>query len=161
MKMCDECGVNPANIHLTQIINNETSISHLCESCAQKKGISISLAEELQQLQEGQQEEERITCPHCRTTLADFKEKGWLGCAHCYHAFEKDIDELLIQMHGADEHNGKQYQGKAYFALEEQDIKRLRHQMDIAIRNEKFELAAELRDKILSLTSETGNGVDR
>ncbi|MFP4418052.1 MAG: UvrB/UvrC motif-containing protein [Fibrobacterota bacterium] len=160
MKMCDECGINPASIHLTQIINDETSISHLCESCAQKKGISISLVEEFENLQEEPQDE-KIACPHCRMSLSDFKEKGLLGCAHCYFAFEKEIDELLIQMHGADEHKGKEYHGKEYVALEAEDIKQLRHELDIAVRNEKFELAAELRDKILSLTSEIKNGVDR
>ncbi len=161
MKMCDDCGVNPANIHLTQIINNETTISHLCEHCAEKKGISISLAEELQNLEdEEQQHDMAVTCPQCGTSLADFKESGRLGCAHCYYAFEKDIEELLIQMHGTSEHKGKGYCGEA-FVFDQSDIKRLRHEMDIAVRNEKFELAAELRDKISNLSSGMNNGVSK
>jgi protein-arginine kinase activator protein McsA len=39
--------INPANIHLTQILQNETHVFHLCDECARKKGINISIQEEL------------------------------------------------------------------------------------------------------------------
>ena len=47
MNMCDECGINPANIHLTQILQNETHVFHLCDECARKKGINISIQDGL------------------------------------------------------------------------------------------------------------------
>ena len=40
-KLCDECNCKPANVHLTQIIQNEVIVQHLCEECARHRGISI------------------------------------------------------------------------------------------------------------------------
>jgi protein arginine kinase activator len=150
MKMCDECGVNPANIHLTQIMQNETQVSHLCEECARKKGISVSLTEDAPAIFDKNRETEiDKTCKRCGCTYAQFRSKGWLGCSDCYTAFEKEIDELLIQMHGSLMHKGKRY--SAHAATPEAltgEMKRLRHELAIAIKNEEFEQAASIRDVI-------------
>lgn len=150
MKLCDECGVNQATIHLTQIMQNETQVSHLCEECARKKGISVSINEEpeLSQSINGDPKID-ITCSECGCTYAQFRAKGWLGCSHCYTAFEKEIDALLTQMHGSSVHKGKRYtdQARTPQALTG-EIKRLRHELAIAIKNEEFEQAATIRDAI-------------
>lgn len=150
MKLCDECGVNPANIHLTQIMQNETQVSHLCEECARKKGISVSLTQEFNGPQEEQPDPaNNKKCKSCECTYAMFKSKGWLGCSDCYQAFEKEIDDLLIQMHGSLVHKGKMYTRNAGTpqALTG-EMKRLRHELAVAIKNEEFEQAATIRDAI-------------
>ena len=40
MNMCDECGINPANIHLTQILQNETHVFHLCDELPVKRELT-------------------------------------------------------------------------------------------------------------------------
>lgn len=150
MKMCDECGINPANIHLTQIMQNETKVSHLCEECARKKGISVSITEESPETEERSNNTEvDKTCKRCGCTYTQFRSKGWLGCSECYTAFKKEIDELLIQMHGSLIHKGKRYTTHAGTpeALTG-EMKRLRHELAIAIKNEEFEQAASIRDVI-------------
>jgi protein arginine kinase activator len=149
-KMCDECGKNPANVHLTQIVNDETAVFHLCEACARGKGIHISIGDG-DQPRGLNTREQQILCPECGLSLADFREKGWLGCAHCYRAFEKEIDELLMQVHGARVHKGKTYRIPDIVSTRGNDIQKLRRELDNAIRNEKFELAATIRDTINSL----------
>lgn len=150
MKLCDECGINPANIHLTQISQNETQVSHLCEECARKKGISVSLTDEAAppSLPKAAAEPD-IICKQCGLSYATFKTKGWLGCSECYHAFEKEIDEVLVQMHGSLVHKGKRYASSAGTpqALTG-EMKRLRHELAVAIKNEAFEQAATIRDAI-------------
>lgn len=42
MGMCDDCGINPANVQLTKIENGAMSNVHVCEDCAAKRGIQIS-----------------------------------------------------------------------------------------------------------------------
>lgn len=42
MGMCEDCGMKPANVQLTQIIGEESTNLHICEECASKRGISIS-----------------------------------------------------------------------------------------------------------------------
>jgi protein arginine kinase activator len=150
MKKCDECGVNPANVHLTQIINNETTMMSLCDKCARKKGITISIDENaMMQSAAGEDEEYKgLKCPGCGLEYLEFKAKGWLGCAECYSAFGKEIDQLLIGVHGSSEHKGKRYGGYAAPGRDQAGIRRLRQRLQTAIRNEEFELAAEIRDTI-------------
>lgn len=158
-ELCDECNINPATIHLTHIVHNEVIVQHLCEECAKNKGISIivenghlSLSktgkkQKLEHQTKLNHKKER-TCPFCQMTFAEFKVNGRLGCSHCYTAFEKEIDALLVQVHGASQHRGKRYQ-KCHQSIENvDDIKYLRSELDNAIRSEKFELAALIRDKI-------------
>lgn len=146
MKMCDECGNNPANVHLTQIVNNETTVFNLCMDCARKKGISIQMHEGA--LQEQVEKEPEVTCTRCQLSLSEFREKGWLGCSDCYRAFEKEIEELLHQMHGMAAYKGKAYGRPVGMKIDTKDVTRLRHELNNAIRNEQFELAAAIRDKI-------------
>lgn len=148
--MCDECGVNPATIHLTQIMQNQTQVYHLCQECAGKKGINISVNGEDSELLQGEEvSEPDKVCSRCGMKYSDFRSKGWLGCAECYHAFESEIDELLIQVHGSAVHKGKKYGVKGQEKVKVSgDIKRLRHELAAAIKNEEFEQAALLRDAI-------------
>ena len=154
MKRCDECGINPANIHLTQIMQNETHVSHLCEECARKKGINVSLNEETEEASpQKKAPAPDKTCERCGCTYAQFRSKGGLGCSECYRAFEKEIDELLIQMHGSLVHKGKNYAVSSETATQELngEMKRLRQELAVAIKNEAFEQAATIRDAIQSI----------
>lgn len=168
MKICDECNSNPANIHLTQIINNEVTVQHLCEECAKNKGISVVIEDtedtkpalpqavtepalkEKTELKTG----EKLRCSQCGLLFDEFKEKGWLGCPSCYIAFQKEIDNLLVQVHGASVHKGKMYRAPDSSIEINDDLVFLRKELDNAIQSEKFELAAAIRDKINSVSSE-------
>jgi protein arginine kinase activator len=155
MKMCDECGLHPANIHLTQIIDNESQSFHLCEECAEKRGIHIAIDEDAMsgvshcvsgaEIEDGE-------CVVCGMKLSEFKTKGWLGCPSCYESFEKEIEELLLNVHGSSEHKGKKYHHfQAVDENKKEDLTLLKNKLDAAIKNEEFERAALLRDAIHGL----------
>jgi protein arginine kinase activator len=155
-KLCGECNANPANIHLAQIVQNEMTVMHLCEACARKKGISIVIEsagnESIFDSPVGQkplikQEEADVVCPSCRMSLKEFREKGWLGCASCYTAFESEINSILFQMHGPVTYKGKNY-GKADPGTPDEVLSSLKKELQDAILNDRFEVAAILRDKI-------------
>lgn len=152
MKLCEECGIKPANIHLTQISQNETTVLHLCEECARKKGVSVTIDYGISE-SKSQELENDVVCPECRMKFSEFRERGRLGCSYCYRAFEKDIDDLLHQMHGTSAHKGKQYRILFESEASSKDLEHLRSELDNAIRNEKFELAAVIRDKISGIKS--------
>ena len=156
MKMCDECGLLPANIHLTQIIENETQSFHLCEECARKRGINISIDEEAMNAQADPLSPSPLEtdreCPTCRLKLSEFRSKGRLGCPGCYASFEGEIGALLLA-YGSTEHKGKPYRRSVADKQEKADVSRLRSELDAAIRNEEFERAAKLRDAIHDLPS--------
>jgi protein arginine kinase activator len=154
MQLCDDCGINPATIHLTQIKNETTAVSHLCDECAQKHGITISIEQSNEPAQNKQPETPAVPdtlCLQCGFTLSEFKSSGRLGCAHCYSAFQKDIDVMLTQIHGGALHKGKLYRKNDSGNAPEGDVNRLRGELNEAIKNENFELAASIRDAIYLL----------
>ena len=155
MSGCDECGVNPANVHLTQIVDGATVVAHLCEECARKKGISISIAAENAVAENVKKvpTEKDVVCQSCAMRLSEFRARGWLGCSVCYETFSDEIDELLVQVHGSREHCGKRPKtGLAEATTSDNaEIVRLRDQLDKAVMDEEFELAAAIRDVIKGL----------
>lgn len=159
---CEQCGSRPAAIHLTQIVDNQVTQLHLCEVCAEEKGIQtgaslakLPLAGFLASVGKGaaaalapSRDDRR--CGFCGATLQDFRDTGRLGCPHCYETFETHLRDLLRRIHGSSQHVGEVYLSPA--APQAVDAARrlsqLREQLRRAIEAENFELAAELRDQI-------------
>ena len=160
MKQCEECGCNPANVHLTQIVDNESRTFHLCEECAKKRGIHIVIGE--QTAVNAQKPEVPLDpandreCGACHKKLSEFRSKGWLGCASCYTAFEEEVDELLCRVHGAREHRGKQYRRSPKSRPSASSLSDLRIELESAVKNEHFERAAVIRDAISTLKGTSG-----
>ena len=163
-KRCDEPGCKqPAVVHLTQVVNNKISTHHLCEGCANAKGIStaqptssFALSDFLAQLGEAGQgevaEQETEPCGFCGLTFATFKETGRLGCSHCYATFEKGLRRLLTRIHGASQHVGKVYLPPNPTATDlEKRLDALKRRLNRAVASEDFERAALLRDQIRAL----------
>jgi protein arginine kinase activator len=155
MQLCEDCGANPATVHLTRIVNETTQISHLCGECSRKKGVSISITRESSGNENDSpaQPEKETVCPRCQMSFAEFKSKGRLGCCDCYRHFEKDIDSLLLQVHGSTVHKGKLYRRGRPGNLDVKEIERLKGDLSAAIEKEEFELAALIRDTLHSFNT--------
>jgi len=163
-RVCDICGERPAVVHLTQVVDNKTINSHLCEECAAKKGVSepsppgsLPLADFLATMGEEPtlrptQESEDVSCPFCGLLASDFKELGRLGCPQCYTTFEPSLRSLLRRIHGGTHHVGKVYLPPDPTHRErEQRLDGLRKKLRRAVEAEDFERAAQLRDEIRSM----------
>jgi len=163
-KVCDLCGERPAVMHLTQVVDNQTTTSHLCERCAAEKGLStpspsgnLPLADFLAKMGGAQSKEERaadgdLSCPFCGLSAAAFKEVGRLGCPQCYSTFEVSLRGLLRRIHGGTQHVGKVYLPPDPSITEvEKRLDGLRKKLQRAIDTEDFERAAQLRDQIRTL----------
>ena len=37
--ICELCGENPAVVHLTQVLDDQMTVLHLCKACAAEKGV--------------------------------------------------------------------------------------------------------------------------
>jgi protein arginine kinase activator len=159
---CDTCGANEAVMHFTQIVNNEVSTFHLCETCAAEKGMEpglgagdFPLADFLAQMgggQRGDPEGAPGLCGFCSLRLEDFKKTGRLGCPHCYVTFEPHLRGLLRRLHGGTQHVGKIYLPPDPTAAERKErLAGLKRRLDRAVDQEDFERAALLRDQIRTL----------
>ena len=164
--VCDECGENEATVHLTQVVDNEMTTTHLCETCAAEKGLQGAsqptnppLADFLATMGSddigsgpGGAPPSELTCPFCGLSSAEFKEVGRLGCPQCYSAFEGHLRSLLRRIHGGTQHVGKVYLPPDPTATDrEKRIEGLKRKLQRAVETEDFERAAELRDQIRSL----------
>lgn len=160
---CQTCGERPASVHLTQIVNNQVTTQHLCDRCAEEKGVETSstvakfpLSDFLASMGSGSKVDDpetqsAVKCGSCGSTIQDFRETGRLGCPGCYDAFRGHLKDLLRRLHGATRHVGSPYFGQTEEDSSVPSIFDLRQQLDRAVEREDFELAARLRDQIRGL----------
>ena len=160
--ICEKCGSNEAVMRLTQIVNNEMSTYHLCETCAAKKGVETApeaanfpLTDFVAQMGDERGESDTtpdLECSFCGLSFKAFRETGRLGCPHCYETFESHLRRLLRRIHGGVKHVGKVYLPPDPTASEMgKRLEGLRRRLHRAVDSEDFERAAELRDQIRSL----------
>jgi len=154
---CDECGENEAILHLTQIVDNHMSTTHLCEACAAEKGVETGQANVPFALTDflgrmGGDEAAPSPCAYCGLPFDEFKKSGRLGCPQCYSAFETHLRSLLRRLHGAVQHTGKVYLSPDPTQAQRQErLAGLQRKLSRAVETEDFERAAELRDLIREL----------
>jgi protein arginine kinase activator len=149
---CDLCG-KPATVHLTQIINNKIHKVDLCEECAQAKGVTdpsgFSLADLLLKASlNPEPSAELIRCEQCGFTQADFKKQGRFGCPACYEAFRGVLEPLLGNMHKGTTHVGKVPQRAVERKSLYDRLTQLQLDLDQAVKTERYEDAARVRDEI-------------
>ena len=167
--LCELCKQSQATVHLTEIVNEQMTELHLCETCANQKGAQVEshfgLADLLSGLAEmkpqgggkdaGAAEDEDVTakaCPSCGMTYEDFRKVGRLGCADCYVTFKRNLASLLKRIHGSPHHLGKAPARLVKPASKAKtELGEMKHALERAIEMEEFEKAAQLRDQIREL----------
>jgi protein arginine kinase activator len=173
--LCDECGKNKATVHLTEIVNDLITKLNLCESCAKTKGAEaeqhFGIADLLSALSDVDAPQTHVPpgahsknkCPHCGLTYDDFKRVGRLGCGECYKVFRTSLAPLLKRIHGSNQHIGKSPNPQALDEFKtnhkrQQELELARTDLLKAVKNEEFEVAAGLRDKIKFLEKKIKEG---
>jgi len=157
---CQICNENDATIHLTEISDGKRYEMHVCEHCAAEQGIAVKsqipineLLSNLLAVQPTDDElaslSQQVSCPHCETTMAQFRKEGVLGCPYDYEVFEKSLLPLIERAHdGKTTHCGKLPSRIPKDAKKQTQLLNLRQQLEAAVQSEDYELAAKLRDKI-------------
>lgn len=158
---CQSCHKNEATVHLTEINDGVRTETHLCEQCAQEEGVAVKsqiplnellsslLAAQPSDTDVGGEAEEKNSCPNCGFTLERFRKEAVLGCPHDYEIFERSLLPLIEKAHdGNTSHCGKVPSKTPMDSRKQIEIMSLRQKLETAVKNEDYELAAELRDKI-------------
>lgn len=148
--LCDDCKKKPASITFKEVLPDETLELHLCDECAAKRGLlspkKLSPLETLQKvLRQRTAQDERVICPRCCMSLAEFKRVGRFGCSDCPAMFADHIRYLIKQIHHSDRHIGRKTAPGTKRGLE---IYRLREELKNALEKELYEDAAKIRDKL-------------
>jgi protein arginine kinase activator len=160
---CQQCD-KQAVFHITELETGEVRELHLCEDHARTYLNQSEAAEGSDedkpdggptgQLSVGQTADElalldKKSCDMCGITFFEFRNQGRLGCPHDYVHFEKELEPLIANIHGATQHTGRRPAGAAAEGTEElTSVIGLRRGMQESIACEDYEKAREDRDTI-------------
>jgi protein arginine kinase activator len=157
---CDICRERPAVIFVQQVSKDSSIELHLCEECARARGLStadsridISLGSIFSGLLENQEREDQktVACPSCGISLSEIKKRHRTGCADCYNQFRGEIVSILRSEGVTISFSGTLPAKGEPLTPAKTDPSYLRHELQLAIENENYELAAYYRDRLKAL----------
>ena len=169
---CQSCKKEEATIKYYENINGEKREIMLCGSCAKKLNLidfpnmlSYFFSTYPKELLEN--EYTKKVCDKCSYTFDDYLKTGLFGCPNCYSAFNDRIDTLLNKIHGKNRHINTESKTqennvkKTYMNIKDKnhninissiiDISKLKNLLNLSIKEEKYEDAAKIRDRIKEL----------
>ena len=168
---CQHCD-KQAVFHITELESGAVRELHLCEDHAR------SYLNQSEAAAEGESEEESASkpaggplvvgqtadelalldqraCDMCGITFFEFRNQGRLGCPHDYVQFEKELEPLIANIHGATEHTGRRpsrgASGLPEATADLTGVIGLRKQMKESISREDYEQARDQRDAIRAI----------
>ena len=151
---CEKCGINHATTYIKTVVNGMTKEYNLCDSCAASSGYATnSLAGMLASMFGDFSKQETLTqgtkCSVCGATFRDIAKSGKVGCAECYNAFQDELLPYLKRVHGSTNHVGKVPCSAPLAVIQNgETIEELRNELNRLVREENYEQAAVVRDKI-------------
>ena len=176
---CDNCGAREATVRYSENINGRKRELHLCEECSKELGIDrmdFNMPIDFSSFFAGMLEEfegselmpmfdnvKDLQCKSCGYTLEDILNTGKFGCANCYDTFESRLDPIIKKIQGSNQHVGRlgkvtehKINIKPVRKTEEQnnemsELDKLKEELKQAVKEERYEDAAVLRDKISKL----------
>ena len=163
---CQKCNKS-ATFHITDLTGEGVLALHLCSDCAkhylQPENESVETPQitgvlsqqlKLEQTAEELQTLDARECPICGISFYEFRQAGRLGCPHDYVFFGEELEPLLINVHGDNQHVGKQPKRGVCDTESQTELIRLRRQMKEVVEQEDYEKATELRDRIRKIEGE-------
>lgn len=161
--LCEKCGKNHATTHIRSVVNGVVYEKNLCGYCAASEGysnigsnsLSQMLASMLGDVRISEKGTSSVRCSCCGATFSDIAESGKVGCPQCYQTFYDELLPYLKRVHGSIKHTGK-IPNRAPLAVTHttDTVETLRMQLNRLVREEKYEEAAVIRDKIKKLEGE-------
>ncbi len=175
--LCENCKQREANVRYSENINGVRKEMHLCEECSRELGITeqmnFDMGLDFPSLFGGIFEDfpmllnevKDITCKSCGLSFDDIVNNGRLGCPDCYETFESRLDPILKRMQGSNRHIGrlgeipekkinikKTSTKKEKEPEQENKLEKLEKDLKEAIKEERYEDAAKIRDEIKKLS---------
>ncbi len=159
--LCDRCKKNIASNLFTQNINGKVYKYHLCDECAKNltnlTNINFFLDDLLGSLISSgnnfsEVENRQDVCPKCGVTFDYIAKNGKVGCDVCYEKFREMLLPSIKKLHANTKHMGNV--PPSVSSSDSSKISVLKSKLEVAVKNQEFELAAKLRDEINELKSQ-------
>ncbi|MBN2442506.1 MAG: UvrB/UvrC motif-containing protein [Spirochaetales bacterium] len=157
---CQMCKKNEAVILIHQVINNKKKVIKLCEDCALDSGfieekddevefnLSNFIFSGLTLTDKDRESRLKETCKVCGTSLLTILKEKRCGCSECYSTFRYELKRRLKKCLGLTCHKGKYPRRLKAYKTFLFDLRALKDKLTIAVHDEDYESAAELRDEI-------------
>lgn len=161
LNLCEECskklGVNQIDFNMP--IDFSSFFGEFMEDFATPEFMAMPLFNEIKSLK----------CDQCGSTFDDIANYGKLGCGNCYDVFEERLDPIIRRIQGANRHvgrNGKIIDNRIEQKMEnqvnekqekenapqdnkkEKELAKWQEELKQAIKEERYEEAAKIRDEI-------------
>ena len=180
--LCENCGKREANVRYSENINGVKKEMNLCEECSKKLGIVDKMDFRMPSLDFSNffgsfledfntpefmpllNEMKQVKCDSCGSSFDDIINTGRYGCPNCYDVFEERMDPILKKLQGANRHTGrlgKISDNKIKFDKKEENneknktdnkLEKLQKELKQAIKEERYEDAAKIRDDIKKMS---------
>ncbi len=155
MTKCDFCD-DPAEFTDVQIKNGVHTTKNYCKLHAAEAGFSVAQVDlsvvlnmPSSKLPSTQNE---LRCPDCGMSIAQYKETSLLGCPTCYETFADQLKHIIANVQdNHTQHIGRAPTSESVDVSRHLEVRRLLKQLDKAVTQEKYEQAADIRDKIRAL----------
>lgn len=162
--ICSHCKKNEANTHYKKTVNGNTQEFFLCSECAKQLGIMKELESFTMDsffgnfLGAGVSSFNSLAgvdrCSSCGSSFNDIVNGGKVGCANCYEKFADKLQSSIEKIHGTSKHIGKNISYTEEQETAQSQIDALKQELTLAIKEQRFEDAAVLRDKIAAFSKE-------
>lgn len=166
---CQICNENDADVIVGLNNGEEESNLFICHKCISKMGLNIqdNVMNQLLSLFE-KQGHNNIKCESCGKSYIDFIKTGRYGCKDCHHFFDNDNNEISKEnkLNMENDRARASYQEntnrdliKDFFDSEKfqqsyKNIFSIKKMLVTAIKQENYEEAARLRDKLNHIDNE-------
>ena len=154
--LCERCKINDATVRYTKNINGIKIQQNICKDCLEKLEYKKDFIDDFFNdffysyiLSDINKKD--IECKVCGNTFESFRNNGKIGCENCYYTFKNKLDTILNNIQHKNIHIGKIPNNIEKFKPNLDTIPELKKLLDIAVKNENYEDAIILRDKIKSM----------
>lgn len=176
--LCENCGKREANVRYSENINGVKKEMNLCEECSKRLGVTDQMDFRMPSLDFSNffgsflgdfasmpnfmpllEQVKDVKCESCGYTFNEIVNSGRYGCANCYDVFEDRMDPILKKLQGANRHTGRlgkisdnnvKFDKTSDKKVEKENNEKdkLEQELKKAIKEERYEEAAKLRDEI-------------
>lgn len=180
--LCENCGKKEANVRYSENINGVKKEMNLCEECSKRLGVTDQIDFRMPSLDFSNffgsfledfasmpnfipllEQVKDVKCESCGYTFNDIVNSGRYGCANCYDVFEDRMDPILKKLQGANRHTGRlgkisnnnikfDKTSDKKVENENNEKEKLEQELKKAIKEERYEDAAKLRDEIKKMS---------
>ncbi len=173
--LCEKCKKRTATVFYNENINGQARSYSLCGECAAKlremgdleevTSMIDSFADPFSMLHNdlfsglfGIPTAKTLSgekkCASCGMTYSEIAHTGRVGCPECYKTFRQELSSFIQSVHGTTSHTGSVPSRHRAKKARDEELKRLRAELQDAIAKEDYERAATLRDEVRRLNAD-------